>query len=319
MHITTEIGSVNTLTTITRQAIINSLRDQTVVILVLLFLILVLVSAYLGWSATTTVNMIYLHSAEFLVAHDRPVPPNPVLDTSPLVLLRNMATYVSLIGALAAIVVGYQTIAGDRKAEVLPLLGSRPLIQKHYGYGKILALTIMLLGLVAIAALINTLAFMLLPEFTLDATGWLRLGAFYLTSGLYLLVFGLLGLACASYARSESVALLVPVTCWLIFTFVLPQLTSNINPVAALNPVSALADPPESTFFQITGILLGPVSLAEAYRLISAQLLDFLPPDYVSHSAIAPIWSLLLAGVGLHFTAIWAIARMDMARGAYHG
>src|SRR5712691_10060603 len=126
VHITTEIGSVNTLTTITRQAIINSLRDQTVVILVLLFLILVLVSAYLGWSATTTVNMIYLHSAEFLVAHDRPVPPNPVLDTSPLVLLRNMATYVSLIGALAAIVVGYQTIAGDRKAEVLPLLGSRP-------------------------------------------------------------------------------------------------------------------------------------------------------------------------------------------------
>jgi ABC-type transport system involved in multi-copper enzyme maturation permease subunit len=314
----TEMRSVYTLTTIARQAIVHSLRDQTVVILVLLFLMLVLVSAYLGWSATTTVNAIYVQSVEFLVMHDRPVPVNPVFDTSPLVLLRNMATYVSLIGSLAAIVVGYQTIAGDRKADVLPLLGSRALRPTHYGYGKIIALTLMLLGLVVIAALINTGAFMLLPEFILDTTGWFHLGAFYLTSWVYMLVFGLLGLACAAYARSESVALLVPVTCWLILTFVLPQLTSNINPVAALNPVSALAAPPQSLFFQITGLLLGPVSLAEAYRLIAAQLLDFLPPGYVSHAVIAPIWPLLMACVGLHVVAIKAIAQMDMTRGAYH-
>lgn len=55
------------------------------------------------------------------------MPTNPVLDISSLSLMCNMAVYVALIGALAAIVIGDRLVGIDRKAGVLPLIGSRPL------------------------------------------------------------------------------------------------------------------------------------------------------------------------------------------------
>lgn len=306
------------LWTIAQHALLSSARERTVALLALLFLVLVVVSAYLGWSATTTVNSIYLRSVEFMSAQGQTIPSNPVLDTSPLALLRNMATYVSLIGSLAAIVVGYQLIAGDRKAGTIPLLGTRPIARVDYGLGKSAALIVAIAGLIAFAALINTATFLLLPEFRLDAAGWFKLAGFYATSGLYMLAFGFVGLASGARAKSETVGLLVPVSVWLILTFVLPQITSNINPVAALNPVSALLAPPASAFFHVTGWALGPFSLAETYRVLSAQLLDFLPPAYLERSAIPPLASLILVAVAAGTMATVSVARMDMSKGDYN-
>ena len=64
---------------------------------------------------------------------------------------------------------------------------------------------------------------------------------------------------------------------WLILTFILPQLTANLNPTAAINPISALATPPDTSFFHGAAVVLGPVSLADAYKFASADLLDYLP------------------------------------------
>lgn len=299
------------------QALKSSARERTVALLATLFLVLVVISAYLGWSATTTVNAIYLRSVEVMAAQGQTVPSNPILDTSPLALLRNMATYVSLIGALAAIVVGYQLVASDRKAGTIPLLGTRLMRALDFGLGKSLALLVAIGGLIGFAALINTATFLVLPEFHLNADGWAKLVGFYTTSGLYMLIFGYFGMAFAARARSETVGLLVPVTFWLTLTFVVPQLTSNINPVAALNPVSALADPPATAFFQATGWALGPFSLAEAYRVVAAQLLDFIPATYVDRSAIPPLASLIIAVLALGVFATLSVARMDMSKGDY--
>ena len=310
-HSTSRIGLL------TGHSLAALMRERTVALLGLLFLILVIVSAYLGWSATSTVNAIYLRSAEYMGAQGQTIPPNPVLDTSPLALLRNMATYVSLIGALAAIVIGHQLMSAERKAGTMPLLGSRPMRPADLGIAKSLALIVAIAALVIFAALINTATFLALPEFRLDAIGWLKLAAFYGTSGLYLLVFGFLGLWFGASAKSETVGLLIPVTIWLTLTFVLPQITSNINPVAALNPVSALAEPPASAFFQVTGWALGSFSLAEAYRIISAQLLDFLPANYIDRAAIPAAASLFVAALGFAGLAARAIGRMDMTKGDY--
>ncbi|MGV8834094.1 MAG: ABC transporter permease [Devosia sp.] len=307
----------STVGLLTRHSLAALVRERTVALLGLLFLVLVVISAYLGWSATTTVNAIYLRSAAFMAAQGQTIPSNPVLDTSPLALLRNMATYVSLIGALAAIVIGHQLVAGERKAGTLPLIATRPVPASDLGMAKLIALVAAIALLIVFAALINTATFLILPEFRLDLGGWTRLAAFYGTSGLYLLFFGALGLWFGATAKSETVGLLIPVTIWLTLTFVLPQLTSNINPVAALNPVSALAEPPTSRFFQITGLALGPFSIAEAYRVISAQLLDFIPASFVNRSAIPAMASLTLATAGAAALATRAIARMDMTKGDY--
>ncbi len=302
---------------IARQSVLFIFRERTVALLSGLFVVLVLVSAYLGWSATSTVNAIYADAASYLKSTGQVVPPNPVLDISPLSLLRNMSIYVSLIGALAAIVVGYQLIAADRKSGVVPLLGSRPFQRGAYARGKITALAQVLGALMAIAGVISVATFLLLPQFSLSVLGWLKLFAFFALSFGYMMLFGLLALAAAAKSKSESAGLLLPVTVWLTITFILPSLTANIHPTAAINPISALAPPPDTPFFHWTGALIGPFSLAESFKYLSAELLDFLPPTARVHSLVPPLPDLLIALALAGYLAVRAMLRMDMTRGDY--
>ncbi len=303
--------------TIARQSAFFIFKERTVALLSALFVVLVLVSGYLGWSATSTVNAIYADAVTYLTGMGQPVPPNPVLDISPLSLLRNMSIYVSLIGALAAIVIGYQLVAMDRKSGVTPLLGSRPFARTAYATGKISALAMVLGPLMLVAAIISVASFLVLPQFHLALSGWVQLFGFFVLSFSYMMMFGLLALAAAALSKSQSVAILLPVTIWLTVTFILPSLTANIHPTAAINPVSALAAPPDTMLFQWSSWLIGPISLAESFKFLSAGLLDFLPASARSRSMVPPLPDLILAFSGAWLLAVWALLRMDMSQGDY--
>ena len=294
-----------------------ALRENTVLMMAGLFAALVLVSAWLGWQATDTVNRIYLDAARFLAAAGKPVPTNPVLDTSPLILMRNMSVYVILIGALSAIVIGNRLVALDRKAGVLPLIASRPLTKGVYAKGKFLALALLVSGLFAVAALVGTATLLLLPGAVITPPMWARLFGFFALSGLYMLTFGMIALAATAAFRSESVGLLVPVTIWLAVTFILPALTLNLTPTAVLNPISALATPPDTGFFNLAGWALGPFSLAESYGALSAGLLDYRPAEWVSRAFVPPLVSLLAALGGAAVLATRALNRLSATEGDY--
>ena len=264
-----------------------------------------------------TVNQIYLQAAAFLAAAGQPVPSNPVLEISPLALMRNMSVYVALIGALAAIVIGNRLVSIDRKAGVLPLIGIRPLHRSAYADGKIAALLGLVLGLIAVAALMAVTTLLLLPALRLTSAQWLQLAGFMAISALYMACFGLIGLASAAWAKSETVGLLLPVTLWLTASFILPQLTANLNPTAAINPISALAAAPDTGFFQLSGALLGPLSVADAYKFASANLLDYLPQGLSSPSVISPVASLILLTLAAGGLAWRALTRMAMTQGEF--
>ena len=303
---------------IARQSARFVLRERTVALLSLMFVALVLISAWLGWSATSTVNRIYLDAAAFLQSAGQPVPTNPVLDISPLSLMRNLSVYVALIGALSAIVIGNRLVGLDRKAGVLPLIGIRLAGRNAYAGGKIAALTGLILALAAVAALVAVATFLVLPAITLTAMQWAQLAGFMTVTALYMGIFGLIGLAAGAAARSETVGLLLPVTLWLTLTFILPQLTANLNPTAAINPISALTAPPDTSFFYWAARVLGPFSLADAYKFASAGLLDYLPQGIASPSFIPPVVNLILA-TGVAAALAWrALTRLSMTQGEYN-
>ena len=302
---------------IARQSARFVLRERTVALLSLLFVVLVVMSAWLGWSATQAVNRIYLDAAAFLKSTGQPVPTNPVLDISLLSLMRNMSVYVALIGALSAIVIGNRLVGLDRKAGVLPLIGIRPLSRNEYASGKIMALTGLITTLAAVTAPVAVTTFLLLPAITLTGLQWAQLAGFMGVTTLYMGIFGLIGLAAGAAARSETVGLLVPVTLWLTLTFIFPQLTANLNPTAAINPISALAVPPETAFFHWAARILGPFSLADAYKFASAGLLDYLSQGITSPSFIPPIATLIIA-TGVALAVAWrALTRLSMTQGEY--
>lgn len=302
---------------IARQSLRLTLREGTVLVIAALFVALVLLSAWLGWRATATVNAIFTDAAAFLQSQGRAVPENPVLATSPLSLLRNVAVYVSLIGVLAAIVVGNRLIALDRRSGVLPLYGTRTGDRPSYATGKVLALAALVGGLTLIAAAVSVATLVALPAVSVSAGQWAQLIAFFILSGGYLLVFGLVALGAAARSRSETVGLLLPVTMWLVLTFVLPSVTGNLLPTASINPVSALAPPPEAAFFRWTAWAVGPFSVAESYRFLSAGLLDFLPAGRLPAAAIPPLATLLIAMLAALFWALRALRALDLTRSDY--
>jgi ABC-type transport system involved in multi-copper enzyme maturation permease subunit len=310
-------GAISPGWLIARQSARFVLRERTVALLSGMFVVLVLLSAWLGWSATSTVNRIYLDAAAFLKSAGQPVPSNPVLDISPLSLMRNMSVYVALIGALSAIVIGNRLVGLDRKAGVLPLIGSRPLGLNDYAGGKIAALAGLILGLASVAALVAVATFLVLPAITLTGVQWAQLAGFMAVTTLYMGFFGLIGLAAGAAAKSEAVGLLLPVTLWLTLTFIAPQLTANLNPTAAINPISALAAPPDTSFFHWAARVLGPFSLADAYKFASAGLLDYLPQAIASPSFIPPVANLMLATVVAAALAWHALTRLSMTQGEY--
>jgi len=291
-----------------------ALRDRTVLLLTLIFLAMVVLSAYLGWSATNTVNHIYTQALPILRASGMPIPPNPLSDMPPLAMLRNMTTYISLLGALVAIVLGFQTIAEDMRSGVFALIASRPLHKATYAGGKILALLVLIAGLLGIAAAGTIITLLLMPDPHLSFTDWASLLKFYGVSGLFLSAFGLMAMGSAVWSRSESVGLLVPVAVWLVLTFVFPQISANINPMAALNPIKAMVEPPVSAFFDISGPVLAPLSLVAAYRDAAATLLGFAPADRASLGMTGSLVLIVTANLAFGALAMTALTRVSGTR-----
>jgi ABC-type transport system involved in multi-copper enzyme maturation permease subunit len=260
---------------VTKQSLSALLKQPIVHIFALLFVSLVLMSAYLGWSATSTVNAIYQDAVVYLQSTGGAIPSNPVTQQSSLGLLRNMTIYISLIGALASIVVGYQLIATDRKSGVVPLIGTRIGQSLSYLLGKVSALAVVLGAIILISTVIAVITLALLPAIQVSTSQWVKLAEFFACAYLYLLFFGFVSIASSATSRVESVALLIPVTLWLTFTFVFPELTSSIHSTAAINPISSLVAVPDSAFFHFTSALLGPISLTESFKTLGAYFLEY--------------------------------------------
>ena len=296
----------------------SSFRDSTILLLTILFLAMVLLSAWLGWSATRTINEIYAEAVKFMTAQGTAIPPNPVSEGSALSLLRNMSIYFALLGALVALVFGHLVVATDRKSGVIPIIASRPISMSSYAVGKILAIVVAISGLTIFAALVNVVTLLILPGLVLAPDTWIRLTEFYFVSALYMTAFGFLAALCAIEVRSESLALLLPVTIWLVLTFVLQQVTANISPYAALNPLSVTAALPSGPFFAFTDKILGPLSLAEAYRSLSMEFLQF-SPDHLPHRGVfASMVTMIVFNVVLATGFTIAARFFDASRSDYN-
>ncbi|RAS57090.1 ABC-2 family transporter [Vibrio diazotrophicus] len=290
--------------------------EKTVWLFILLFTVLVVLSAYLGWSANTTVDAIYTDAKQYLLKAGNPVPPNPVMDSSPLSMLRNLSVYFGLIGVLVAIVMGYQLIAEDRKSGVLPLIATRLTSRREYACAKVGVFSGVLALLTLISLLVCGLVFVCLPSISLSGSQLRQLFEFHFFAYAYMATFGLFAMGCTAFAKKQSIALLTPISLWLIITFILPSLMANVNPTAAINPISTLVPVPDSAFFTIVHGYLAPIALAQNFDAISAQLLEYGP--ILSPLPVIQWGSLICAFTLSALFAVEAIGRMRMEKGAFN-
>ena len=249
-------------------------RERIVYSITIVFILMSIASSFIGWSTFSTANAVYKSSVLFLQGQGiTNIANNPLLKISTLANFDNLIIYISLIGALLAIIIGHHSMMHERKSGILQVLFTRPITKKSVIFGKVLGLSVTIFSIVGVTALISILFSYFLPLTPLNFSDIFHLLVFFFISFLYMLLFAVLGLFFAVNAKSQSLALFIPVCIWVGITFILPELATGLTPTALLNPVTLLQLPTLDPFFQTSQKLLAPFSLAWHYYTISGELL----------------------------------------------
>ena len=277
-------------------------RSQTFLLMLVVLLGMTALSGFIGWSSHSTIIRVYDETVRTLRAAGKPAPPNPFAYKPRLSLLNNMIIYVPLIGALLAIVIGNMSVTGDRQAGVARVIFSRPIRRSSYFWGKVTGSAAAGVTIMGACLVLSVVGLTLINQSLPTAAEFVRLTLFYALSGLYLLLFVLVGLVAALLTRSQSLGLFAAVAVWALVTFATPQFTSGLRPVASLNPVTDPATVSHSAFFRATS-KAKPIAVNEQYKALSTRLLsqgnDVLRTGFGTTAAqIAPIafFVLLLGG-----------------------
>lgn len=298
------------IVTLTHHQLRSIRRQRTFVMFLGSFVLITTMAALLGYSSSRTIVRVYDEATKLLAETGQPAPPNPFDVTPSLALLSNMTIYVPFIGAILAVVLGHSTVIDDKASGIGRLIFSRPLSRRTYLASKVLAVALALAVVMVVSWTISTVAVLLING-GISPGDVGRLVTYFALSWAYLFVFVLLGIVTVLLTRQRATALLTALGVWVAITFVLPQVTSGIRPVASLNPLTAPA-PAVQSFFQMTSHLR-PLSLSEEYKSASATILRTGAGEALGQTLThtAPV---LVAAVALGALCLGLIHRHDYSR-----
>jgi ABC-type transport system involved in multi-copper enzyme maturation permease subunit len=284
---------------VARQEIRATMKENTFILLLVIFMGMTLASTYIGWSSGHTIQSVYNSTVAFLQEQGKAIPPPPFESASHLSLLKNMIIYIVLIGALLAITVGYLMGIRDRRAGVTRIIFSRNITKNQFLLGKVLAILFVLGSMLLIASIVSAVSSMLLSQITF--TDVMRIAGFYGFSLVYLAGFSFLGLSFALTRNTSTIALLSPIIIWLAITFVLPELTSALYPTASLNPILPQTDVLQSTMLNAIHTAVYPLSISEQFKVVTGNTLMLPYQPVVTKSFDYPFW------LGYISVPIWTV------------
>ena len=287
-------------------------RQRTILALLATFMVMTALAGVLGWSSHRTIVRVYDEAVALLRDRQKPAPPNPFLLKPTLSLLANMAIYIPLVGALLALILGHISLVDDQATGVERLIFTRPVSRREYFLGKVGAAAAVLAGILAVSFVISAVSLLLVNEESLTVEDFLRLAMFYGLGWLYLMMFALVGMVTVLLTRRRSLALLTAMAVWLVLTFVVPQFTSGLAPVASLNPVTNPVSSSQ-TFFELTA-RARPYSVAEQYKVASAVILETRPSEstFTTIRRVLPIAGLVVL---LMLVTASLVRRHDASKG----
>ncbi len=298
------------ISVVARQQLVAFARQRMLTVSVAVLAGFAALAGILGWASHRTIIGIYDESVKLLATRGQAAPPNPFLLKPTLSMLSNEMIYITMIGALVAIVIGHLAVADDGSSGVGRLVFTRPISRTRYTAGKTAAIGALLaLGLAA-SYVVSVASLTIVDRFPTggDLT---RLAGFYLLAWLYLMVFALVGAVTVLITERRSLGFLTAIGVWLTVTFAVPQFTSGLRPSQSLNPI---VDPVSTnqTLFRITSYAR-PYSIAEQFKEAAGRVLATAAPEPAVDTwlRIAPILGAVLVLGAL----IWQlITRHDYSR-----
>lgn len=281
---------MNGILTLAQKEVKLAFKDHIFLIMTLLFVLLSIVSVYIGSSTKNAELLAYQNIVQIL--HDQgatsmPSPP----EIYPLSVLRNIISYVSMIGAVVAIFLGFESFSGERSDGTMRLIATRPIYRDQILTGKLLGGGMVIGILLGIILIFNMILFTIVSGMTPSLSEILRCLVFFIMAFIYMMIFFTATMYTSMNTNNSGFGFMMMMILWLTITFVLPQLADSQRSFAyALNATAQTVTQvptdtavsnaiewlsPASQFQKIGENLLQTVSETaniNAFRVIKSQI-----------------------------------------------
>jgi ABC-2 type transport system permease protein len=260
---------------IARKEFRAAFRNRLFLTITLLFLGLSILSVYIGSITKRAELRLYNETIATLQADGIiTLPTAPEIHT--LTILANLIEYVSIVGAILAVILGYNTLIEERESGGLKLILSRPVFRDQLLLGKWLGNTAVIATLLALVFLFNSILLVVVGGIIPTAAELLRLFIFTFMALAYMLIFLSLALFLSLRLRSSANVFLVSLLVWMVVSFVLPQMAeTQMANSSVVNSISGVVNqiPQDTAVSQ----LINALSPTWHLRNIGGQLLQSTP------------------------------------------
>lgn len=246
-------------------------RDKVFFVIVLLFLLMSVASVYIGTTTRNAEMQAYENIVTVIKAQGGNLPAAP--EIYPLAVLRNIIEYITMIGAVLAIFLGFDAFSGERENGTLRLLLTRPIYRDQLVTGKLLGAGMIIGALLSVTLIFNITLFSVITGMTPSLSEILRLVAFIAIAFVYMMVFYIGTLFISIKTRDRTFGFLTMMVVWIFVSFVIPQLADTQRNFAyALNNVAGtVSQIPSDTVISKAIELFSP---AVQFKHIGSDLLQ---------------------------------------------
>lgn len=248
-----------------------SFRNMEFLLIVGVFLLMSIVSVYIGSTTKNAEMRAYESIASAAAAAGTEIPTAPVIYS--LAILKNLIEYIVMIGAVLAIFLGYDAFQGERQGGTLRLLFTKPIPRKSIILGKLLGAGLVI-GLLLTATLVFNIALFayytgVLPNFAET----FRVIIFLVIAFAYMMNFYTGALYISMKSHESSYGFLIMMVVWIFISFVIPQVAESQKSYAyAINNIAGtITQVPGET---VLSKAIGWLSPAVQFRFVGNDLLQ---------------------------------------------
>lgn len=249
----------------------TALKDKVFLMIVLLFLLMSVASVYIGTTTKNAEMQAYENIVAMIKTQGGNLPAAP--EIYPLAILRNIIEYITMIGAVLAIFLGFDAFSCERENGTLRLLLTRPLYRDQLVTGKLLGAGMIIGALLSVTLIFNLTLFSVTTGIIPSLNEILRLVVFIALAFVYMMVFYIGTLFVSIKTRDRAFGFLTMMVAWIFVSFVIPQLADTQRNFAfALNNVAGtVSQIPTDTVISKTIELFSP---AVQFKHIGNDLLQ---------------------------------------------
>lgn len=266
---------MNSIMILALKEVKSAFRDHIFLIITALFVLLSVISVYIGSSTKNAELQAYHDIVQLLKSQgETNLPSAPLI--YPLSVLSNLITYVSMIGSVVAIFLGFETFSGERNNGTLKLIAARPIYRDQIVSGKFFGGAIVIGSLLGVIMIFNLVLFVLVSGITPNVSEIFRLLSFFLIAFLYMMVFYAITMFVSLKTNDSAFGFMLMMILWLTFSFVLPQLADSQRSFAyALSATSqTVTQVPSDT---VISKMIEFFSPAAQFQIIGKNLLQVIP------------------------------------------